>query len=56
MDLSRYARQMVQCLWRRQGGFIPRWYTDPKAAGHEDDKLNAMCEEFLKIDRELHGR
>ena len=51
-----YARQMAQHLARPEGGFIPRWYSDPKAAGHSQEALDTMCREFLSIDREMYPR
>jgi len=32
-----------------QGGFIPKWYSDPDGAGHSVEAVNTMCEEFVKI-------
>ncbi len=48
-DIRAYCRQMVQLLGRPEGGFIPRWYTDPVGAGHRLEAIAAMCEEFLQI-------
>jgi len=52
-DIRKYCRAMVKHFWRPEGGFIPRWYVDPKGAGHSSESLRAMCEEFLKIIQEL---
>lgn len=54
-DIRRYCRQMAKFLGRPAGGFIPRWYTDPAGAGHRREAIDAMCEEFLKISREISG-
>jgi hypothetical protein len=54
-DIRRYAREMVRLLGRPKGGFIPRWYSDPKGAGHRPEALDAMSDEFIKLSRE-HGR
>lgn len=54
-DVRAYARQMAQHLLRREGGLIPRWYTDPQGAGHTPEALDVMCEEFLAINREVYG-
>lgn len=54
-DIKAYCRKMVKYLYRNGGGFIPRWYTDPVGAGHRQEALDAMCEEFLKINREMSG-
>ncbi len=54
-DICRYCRRMVRLLGRPEGGFIPRWYTDPAGAGHRREAIEAMCEEFLQISREMYG-
>lgn len=38
-----------------QGGFLPQWYGDPVGAGHSPEAIDAMCQEFLKISREVYG-
>jgi len=53
-DIRAYARQMARLLGRPTGGFIPRWYTDPVGAGHRQEAIAAMCEEFLKISAEMY--
>ena len=55
-DIRAYCRTMVQHLSRPQGGFIPRWYTDPKGAGHRQEALDAMCQEFLRLSDERYGK
>ena len=50
-DIRRYCHDMVRHLGRPKGGFIPRWYTDPKGAGHRPEALEAMCDEFLKLNQ-----
>lgn len=54
-DIRSYARQMVKLLGRPEGGIMPRWYTDPKAAGHTEHALKIMCEEFFTISKEMYG-
>ncbi len=54
-ELRAYCQQMVRCFARPEGGFIPRWYTDPAGAGHTQDAIDAMCDEFLRLSRELYG-
>jgi len=49
-----YCRQMAECLGTKEGGFIPRWYGDPKGAGHTKEAIDVMCKEFLQISRELY--
>ena len=54
-EIRAYCHAMARHLGRPSGGFIPRWYTDPKGAGHSDEALNAMCAEFLKITPAMCG-
>jgi hypothetical protein len=54
-DIRAYCRRLVKTLGRPEGGFIATWYSDPAGAGHRQDAIDAMCDEFLKISRE-HGR
>lgn len=53
-DIRAYCRKLVRTLGRPEGGFIAQWYGDPAGAGHSQEAINAMCEEFLKLSRE-HG-
>jgi hypothetical protein len=48
-DIRTYCRSMVRLLGRPDGGFIPRWYSDPAGAGHRQEAINAMCTEFLRL-------
>ena len=48
-DIRAYCRAMVTHLGRPNGGFIPRWYSDPVGAGHRQAAIDAMCAEFLKL-------
>jgi len=52
-EIRQYCRTMVRALGRPEGGFIPRWYTDPVGAGHRPEAIEAMCEEFLRINQDL---
>jgi len=54
-DIRAYCRKMHKHLGRREGGFMARWYGDPVSAGHTDEAVDVMCEEFLKISREIYG-
>ena len=53
-DIRAYCRKLVSTLGRPKGGFIAKWYTDPAGAGHNQEAIEIMCEEFLKLSRE-HG-
>jgi hypothetical protein len=55
-DVRRYCRKMGKLLGRPNGGFIPRWYSDPVGAGHRQEAVDAMCDEFLKMSREHKSR
>ncbi len=48
-DIRAYARKMVATLGRPEGGFIAKWYSDPKGAGHRQEAIDAMCEEFVRL-------
>ena len=52
-EIRAYARKITRLLGRPGGGFIPRWYSDPKGAGHTDAAVEAMCEEFLRLNAEF---
>lgn len=49
VDMNLYA--IARYSKAGAGGFIPRWYTDPKGAGHRQEVLDAMCDEFQKLSR-----
>jgi len=55
-EIRAYCREMARYFHTPKGGFIPRWYTDPVGAGHRQEALDAMCEEFMKISHELYGK
>jgi uroporphyrinogen decarboxylase len=48
-EIRAYCRKMAGLLGRPQGGFIPRWYSDPIGAGHRPEAIQVMCQEFLSI-------
>ena len=53
-EIRAYCRYLVKNLGTEKGGFIAKWYSDPAAAGHSPESINAMCEEFLLLSNE-HG-
>lgn len=55
-DIRAYARELVAKLGTIEGGFIPKWYGDPKGAGHTQEAVDAMCSEFLKVSEGMYGR
>lgn len=50
-DIRAYCRRMVNCLGKPNGGFIAKWYSDPVGAGHRQEAIDTMCQEFLDISR-----
>jgi len=55
-EIRAYCRRMVSTLNTEKGGFIPKWYIDPEGAGHSQEAITVMCEEFIKISKELYGK
>lgn len=55
-EIRLYCRKMADLLGRPEGGFIPRWYSDPVGAGHKEESIDVMCEEFFKISKEKYGK
>jgi uroporphyrinogen-III decarboxylase len=48
-DIRAYCHKLVEKLGTPRGGFLPKWYGDPVGAGHRQDAIDAMCQEFLQI-------
>ena len=48
-EIRAYVRKMVSTLGRPEGGFICGYYGDRVAAGHTDEAVQAMCEEFMAV-------
>ncbi|MGC9347480.1 MAG: uroporphyrinogen decarboxylase family protein [Anaerolineae bacterium] len=48
-EIRAYARRMVSLLGRPEGGFMAQWYADPAGAGHRQEAIEAMCEEFVRL-------
>ena len=48
-EVRAYLQEMVSLLGRPEGGFMGRWYADPVSAGHSQENIDAMCDEFLRI-------
>ena len=55
-EIKRYCRDMTKSLGNEKGGFIPRWYSDSIGAGHKQESVDIMCNEFLKISKEIYGK
>jgi uroporphyrinogen decarboxylase len=52
-EIRAYCKKMVTTLGRPNGGFMANWYTDPAGAGHRQEALNAMCQEFVQLSSEF---
>ena len=50
-DVRTYCRRLVETLGCPEGGFIAKWYGDPAGAGHGQEAIAAMCDEFLRLSR-----
>lgn len=48
-EIRAYCRKLVATLARPKGGFIAKWYGDPGGAGHTQESIDAMCDEFLRL-------
>jgi uroporphyrinogen decarboxylase len=48
-EIRAYCRAMVVQLGRPTGGFIPKWYGDPRGAGHTREAIDIMCQEFQRL-------
>jgi len=54
-QIRAYCRRMVRALGSPEGGFLPKWYSDSVGAGHTEEAIDAMCQEFLRISEEMYG-
>jgi hypothetical protein len=54
-EIRAYCRKMTNLLSKPEGGFIPKWYGDPRGAGHTQESIDAMCLEFLQISKEMYA-
>ncbi len=48
-EIKQYAHNLVEKLSTPKGGFIAKYYSDPTGAGHTDEAVTAMCNEFRKL-------
>ncbi len=55
-QIRAYCHKLNAAFNRNNGGFIPRWYSDPAGAGHTPEALEAMSEEFMKIVKQSTGQ
>ena len=47
-DVKLYAKKLMGCSYRFNGGFICKWYSSPDAIGHAQEKILEMSEAFVK--------
>ncbi|MEI6503647.1 MAG: uroporphyrinogen decarboxylase family protein [Armatimonadota bacterium] len=47
-EVRAYARKLIDCLGKYNGGFIAQWYASPQAVQHSQEKIDAMSEEFVE--------
>ncbi|MFC1452332.1 uroporphyrinogen decarboxylase family protein [Verrucomicrobiota bacterium] len=47
-----YCRELVAKLGRPNGGFIAKLYPDPAGAGHTQEAIDVMCDEFMALSRQ----
>ena len=47
-EIRAYVHELIKHLARPEGGFICGYYGDRTAAGHTDEAVEAMCDEFMK--------
>ncbi len=48
-DIRRYAKLLTESLGTPEGGFIAKWYGDPKGAGHSEEAIRIMSQTFMEI-------
>ncbi|NQU42303.1 hypothetical protein HQ520_03400 [bacterium] len=48
-EIRNYVTRMVRALGRPEGGFIAKWYSDPKSVGHTPEAIEAMCQAFMDL-------
>jgi hypothetical protein len=51
-EIRAYCRRMVASLGAPDGGFMAVWYSDPAAAGHTQEAVDAMCDEIARLSAE----
>jgi hypothetical protein len=54
-DVRAYARRLMDSFGRFNGGFIAQWYASPQAVQHSEEKIKAMCDEFVNYGGTLYA-
>lgn len=47
-DVRAYARRLIDTFGKFDGGFMAQWYASPQAVQHTEEKIRAMCDEFVE--------
>lgn len=55
-DVRAAARHLIDRFGSYSGGFIAQWYAAPQAVGHEQEKIDAMAEEFVTYGGSFYAR
>lgn len=55
-EIKQYCHRMFHALGSSKGGFIAKWYQDPKGVGHRPEAIDAMSQEFLKISDDIFSK
>jgi uroporphyrinogen decarboxylase len=54
-DVRAYARRLMDTFGDFSGGFMAQWYASPKAVQHAEDKIKAMCDEFVNYGQSFYS-
>jgi uroporphyrinogen decarboxylase len=54
-DIKKYCRDMLYKLGTQKGGFMAKWYPDSIGAGHTQEAVNTMCNEFINLTKKHHA-
>jgi hypothetical protein len=55
-DVRAYARRLIDTFGKFAGGFMAQWYASPQAVQHTEEKIRAMCDEFVKYGDEFYAK
>ncbi|NLB60280.1 MAG: hypothetical protein GX806_04310 [Lentisphaerae bacterium] len=47
-EVRAYARRLMETFGYFDGGFLAQWYTEPQVVQHAEEKIKAMCDEFVE--------
>ncbi len=55
-DVRSYARRLMDTFGKYNGGFMAQWYSSPLAVAHAEEKIKAMCDEFVRYGASFYRR